>query len=65
MLTGKLIGLPPTSFAAPGGFVIANQTLDTLVPVANAAMEARTVIQWDKDDLDAMGLLKVDIYERS
>jgi error-prone DNA polymerase len=45
----------------PGGFVISEQPLDTLVPVENAAMAERTIIQWDKDDLDAVGLLKVDI----
>ncbi|WP_420030773.1 error-prone DNA polymerase (plasmid) [Pseudomonas oryzihabitans] len=61
VLTGELIGFPRHLSQHPGGFVIADQTLDTLVPVENAAMEGRTVIQWDKDDLDAMGLLKVDI----
>lgn len=44
-----------------GGFVIARGPLARLVPVENAAMPGRSVIQWDKDDLDAMGLLKVDI----
>ena len=43
-----------------GGFVIARHTLSDLVPIENAAMPERTVIQWDKDDLDAMGLLKID-----
>jgi error-prone DNA polymerase len=61
VLTGELIGFPRHLSQHPGGFVIADHTLDTLVPVENAAMEGRTVIQWDKDDLDAMGLLKVDI----
>ncbi|HSX89045.1 MAG TPA: OB-fold nucleic acid binding domain-containing protein, partial [Pseudomonas sp.] len=42
-------------------FVISEQPLDTLVPVENAAMAERTIIQWDKDDLDLVGLLKVDI----
>ncbi len=41
--------------------MICEQPLDTLVPVENAAMAERTIIQWDKDDLDAVGLLKVDI----
>ncbi|MCF5504357.1 error-prone DNA polymerase, partial [Pseudomonas syringae] len=45
----------------PGGFVISEHPLDTLVPVENAAMAERTIIQWDKDDLDLVGLLKVDI----
>jgi error-prone DNA polymerase len=44
-----------------GGFVIARDLLEELVPVENAAMPERTVIQWDKDDLDALGLLKVDV----
>ncbi|MBS0002179.1 MAG: error-prone DNA polymerase, partial [Thioalkalivibrio sp.] len=44
-----------------GGFVIAAGRLDELVPIENAAMAERTVIQWDKDDLDALGLLKIDI----
>ncbi|MGH8082275.1 MAG: error-prone DNA polymerase, partial [Lysobacter sp.] len=44
----------------PGGFVISERPLHTLVPVENAAMDERTVVQWDNDDLDAMGLLKVD-----
>lgn len=43
-----------------GGFVITAQPLDTLVPVENAAMANRTVIQWDKDDLDTVGLFKID-----
>ena len=45
----------------PGGFVLTRGPLIRLVPVENAAMPERSVIQWDKDDLDAMGLLKVDV----
>ena len=45
----------------PGGFVIAKEDIAMLVPVENAAMDKRTVIQWDKDDLDVLKLLKVDI----
>ena len=45
----------------PGGFVIAKDDVALLVPVENAAMDKRTVIQWDKDDLDVLKLLKVDI----
>src|SRR5471032_1281486 len=45
----------------PGGFVIAKEDVALLVPVENAAMDNRTVIQWDKDDLDVLKLLKVDI----
>ena len=44
-----------------GGFVITEGRLDELVPVENAAMEDRTVICWDKDDIDALGILKVDV----
>ncbi|TWD52040.1 error-prone DNA polymerase [Pseudomonas sp. SJZ131] len=60
-LTAQLIGFPRHLSQHPGGFVISEQPLDTLVPVENAAMAERTIIQWDKDDLDAVGLLKVDI----
>ena len=45
----------------PGGFVLTRGPLTRLVPVENAAMPERSIIQWDKDDLDAMGLLKVDV----
>ncbi|MEJ6656890.1 MAG: error-prone DNA polymerase, partial [Pseudomonas sp.] len=60
-LSGHLIGFPRHLSQHPGGFVISEQPLDTLVPVENAAMDGRTIIQWDKDDLDAVGLLKVDV----
>jgi len=60
-LTHELIGFPRHLSQHPGGFVIARDDLAELVPVENATMEGRSVIQWDKDDLDALGLLKVDI----
>ncbi len=60
-LTQQLIGFPRHLSQHPGGFVISEHPLDTLVPVENATMAERTIIQWDKDDLDAVGLLKVDI----
>ncbi|MNZ09093.1 Error-prone DNA polymerase [compost metagenome] len=60
-LTGELIGFPRHLSQHPGGFVISEQPLDSLVPVENASMAGRTVIQWDKDDLDQVGLLKVDV----
>ena len=44
-----------------GGFVITKMPLDTVVPIENAAMEGRTVIEWDKDDLDALGIFKIDV----
>ncbi len=60
-LTATLIGFPRHLSQHPGGFVIARDDLSQLVPVENAAMEGRSVIQWDKDDLDALRLIKVDI----
>lgn len=60
-LTMQLIGFPRHLSQHPGGFVIARDSLAQLVPVENAAMEGRSVIQWDKDDLDALRLIKVDI----
>lgn len=56
-----LLGFPRHLSQHTGGFVIARDTLTELVPVENASMAERTVIQWDKDDLDTMGLLKIDI----
>jgi error-prone DNA polymerase len=59
-LTNLLIGFPRHLSQHVGGFVIARDRLSRLVPIENAAMAERTVIQWDKDDLEALGLLKVD-----
>ena len=59
-LTNQLMGFPRHLSQHVGGFVIARGLLERMVPVENAAMPERTVIQWDKDDLDALGLLKVD-----
>ncbi|MEP7063295.1 MAG: error-prone DNA polymerase [Betaproteobacteria bacterium] len=59
-LTASLQGFPRHLSQHVGGFVIARGLIERMVPVENAAMVDRTVIQWDKDDLDAMGLLKVD-----
>ncbi len=60
-LTATLTGFPRHLSQHPGGFVIARDDLAQLVPVENAAMAGRSVIQWDKDDLDALRLIKVDI----
>ncbi|MDH4324426.1 MAG: error-prone DNA polymerase, partial [Betaproteobacteria bacterium] len=60
-LTGELVGFPRHLSQHVGGFVISRGPLAALVPVENAAMPERTVIQWDKDDLEALGLLKVDV----
>jgi len=59
-LANELMGAPRHLSQHVGGFVIARDLLERMVPVENAAMPDRTVIQWDKDDLDALGLLKVD-----
>ncbi|HHG91252.1 MAG TPA: error-prone DNA polymerase [Devosia sp.] len=60
-LVGELIGFPRHLSQHVGGFVLTRGRLDHLVPISNAAMENRTVVEWDKDDLDALGLLKVDV----
>jgi error-prone DNA polymerase len=60
-LTGQLIGMPRHMSQHPGGFVLTRGPLTRIVPVENAAMEDRTICEWDKDDLDALGLLKVDV----
>ena len=59
-LAGELRGFPRHLSQHVGGFVISDQPLHHLVPVENAAMPERTIIQWDKDDLETMKLLKVD-----
>jgi len=60
-LTHELIGFPRHLSQHVGGFVLTRGPLSEFVPIGNAAMEDRTVIEWDKDDLDALGLLKVDV----
>jgi error-prone DNA polymerase len=60
-ITAEILGFPRHLSQHVGGFVIARGRLDELVPIENASMPDRTVIQWDKDDLDALGLLKVDV----
>jgi error-prone DNA polymerase len=59
-LANELMGFPRHLSQHVGGFVIGRDLLERMVPIENAAMPDRTVIQWDKDDLDAIGLLKVD-----
>jgi error-prone DNA polymerase len=59
-LSRELVGFPRHLSQHVGGFVITRRPLSELVPIENAAMEDRTVIEWDKDDIDAMGMLKVD-----
>lgn len=60
-LSEELMGFPRHLSQHVGGFVLTQGKLTRLVPVENAAMKDRSVIQWDKDDLDEMGLLKVDV----
>jgi error-prone DNA polymerase len=60
-LTQELIGFPRHLSQHVGGFVLTRGPLSEVVPIGNAAMEDRTFIEWDKDDLDALGLLKVDV----
>jgi error-prone DNA polymerase len=60
-LCRDLIGFPRHLSQHVGGFVMTNDRLDESVPVMNAAMEERTHVEWDKDDLDAVGMMKVDV----
>ena len=60
-LVRELIGFPRHLSQHVGGFVISNGPMSELVPIENAAMEDRTVIQWEKNDLEDLGLLKVDV----
>jgi error-prone DNA polymerase len=60
-LVRQLIGAPRHLSQHTGGFVITRAPLESIVPIENAAMEDRTVIEWDKDDLDAVGIFKIDI----
>ena len=57
----EVIGFPRHLSQHVGGFIITDGRLDELVPIENATMEGRTVICWDKDDIDNLGILKVDI----
>ncbi|BBE70783.1 error-prone DNA polymerase [Oharaeibacter diazotrophicus] len=57
----RLLGFPRHLSQHVGGFVLSRGRLDELVPIGNAAMADRTFIEWDKDDIDALGLMKVDV----
>ena len=57
----EIIGFPRHLSQHVGGFIMTQDRLDELVPIENATMEGRTVICWDKDDIDALGILKVDV----
>ena len=60
-LAGQLRGFPRHLSQHTGGMVITKSPLSAVVPIENAAMEERTVIEWDKNDLDALGILKIDV----
>ena len=60
-LTSEIIGFPRHLSQHVGGFVITRGRLDEFCPIENAAMHDRTVIEWDKDDIDVLGMLKVDV----
>ena len=61
MLTRELIGFPRHLSQHVGGFVLTKGPLIETVPIGNAAMDERTFIEWDKDDIDALGIMKVDV----
>src|SRR5262249_53857691 len=60
-LAHELIGFPRHLSQHVGGFVLTERRLDETVPIGNAAMKDRTFIEWDKDDIDDLGLMKVDV----
>src|SRR5215468_9808311 len=60
-LAHELIGFPRHLSQHVGGFILTRERLDFTVPIGNAAMDERTFIEWDKDDIDTLGLMKVDV----
>jgi len=60
-MAGRIMGFPRHLSQHVGGFILTRGRLDELVPVGNAAMADRTFIEWDKDDIDELGLMKVDV----
>jgi error-prone DNA polymerase len=60
-LASELLGFPRHLSQHVGGFVLTKRRLDETVPIGNAAMPDRTFIEWDKDDIDELGLMKVDV----
>src|ERR1700746_2810512 len=60
-LAGELIDFPRHLSQHVGGYVLTQDRLDSYVPIGNAAMEGRTFIEWDKDDVDALHMMKVDV----
>ncbi|MGI9351359.1 MAG: error-prone DNA polymerase [Rhizobiaceae bacterium] len=60
-LAQEIIGFPRHLSQHVGGFVITRDRLSSLIPIENAAMEDRTIVEWDKDDLESLGMLKIDV----
>jgi error-prone DNA polymerase len=60
-LVNEIVGFPRHLSIHPGGFLLGSEPVDTIVPIENATMEDRTVIQWDKTDIETMNLFKVDL----
>ncbi|MEL6947170.1 MAG: error-prone DNA polymerase, partial [Pseudomonadota bacterium] len=60
-LSHELLGFPRHLSQHVGGYVLTEDPLEELVPIGNAAMDERTFIEWDKDDIDVLGILKVDV----
>ena len=60
-LAGEIAGFPRHLSQHVGGFILTRERLDETVPIGNAAMDDRTFIEWDKDDIDTLGMLKVDV----
>ncbi len=60
-LANQIIGFPRHLSQHVGGFVITRDRLSSLIPIENAAMEDRTIVEWDKDDLESLGMLKIDV----
>ena len=60
-LATELIEFPRHLSQHVGGYVLTQDRLDTYVPIGNAAMDDRTFIEWDKDDVDALSMMKVDV----
>jgi error-prone DNA polymerase len=61
LIARELLGFPRHLSQHVGGFILTRRRLDETVPIANAAMDDRTFIEWDKDDIDTLGLMKVDV----
>ena len=60
-LTSEVLDFPRHLSIHPGGFLLGHEPVHDIVPIENATMADRTVIQWDKDDIEALGLFKVDL----